>query len=94
MWILRGLLGIGVLMALAWALSENRRRVAWRVVAWGLGLQFTIALLLVHVPLFQRVLLELNRVVRVVEHASREGGSFVFGYLAGGEAPFKKGSVP
>lgn len=88
MWILRGWLGIVVLLALAWALSENRRRVEWKVVGWGVGLQFLIALLLVHVPLFQRMLLALNRVVRVVEHASREGGSFVFGYLAGGEAPF------
>lgn len=88
MWMVRGLLGLAVLLVLAWALSENRRRVAWRVVAWGVGLQFAIALLLLHVPLFRRVLLELNRVVRVVEHASREGGSFVFGYLAGGEAPF------
>ncbi|MDD4342212.1 MAG: Na+ dependent nucleoside transporter N-terminal domain-containing protein, partial [Kiritimatiellae bacterium] len=84
----RGLGGMAVLLALAWALRENRRRVQWRLVAWGGGLQFGIALLLLHVPLFQRVLLELNRVVRVVEHATREGGSFVFGYLAGGDAPF------
>ncbi|HOO21987.1 MAG TPA: nucleoside transporter C-terminal domain-containing protein [Kiritimatiellia bacterium] len=88
MWILRGLLGITVLLALAWALSENRRRVEWKVVAWGVGLQFGIALLLVHVPLFQRILMFLNRGVSVIERASREGGSFVFGYLAGGEAPF------
>ena len=35
MWILRGWLGIVVLLALAWALSENRRRVEWKVVGWG-----------------------------------------------------------
>ena len=88
MWILRGLLGMGVLLLAAWALSENRRRVDWKVVAWGVGLQFGIALLLVHVPLFQRILMVLNRGVSAIERASREGGSFVFGYLAGGEAPF------
>ena len=32
MWILRGLLGMAVLVGLAWALSENRRRVEWKVV--------------------------------------------------------------
>jgi concentrative nucleoside transporter, CNT family len=79
---------MAVLTALAWALSENRRRVEWRVVGWGLGLQFGIALLLVHVPLFQKILMGLNRGVAVIERASREGGSFVFGYLAGGQAPF------
>jgi concentrative nucleoside transporter, CNT family len=88
MWALRGLLGIVVLVALSWALSENRRRIEWKIAAWGVSLQFAIALLLVHVPVFQRVLVFLNRGVSVIERASREGGSFVFGYLAGGQAPF------
>ncbi len=88
MWIARGLLGIIVLLALSWLLSENRRRVQWRVVAWGVGLQFGIALLLVHVPLFQKILLFLNRAVGAIERASHEGGAFVFGYLTGGDAPF------
>ena len=89
MWILRGLLGIAALTALAWALSENRRRVRWKVVGWGLGLQFAFALLLVKVPVFQQMLGQLNRVVRAVEQASHEGGAFVFGYLTGGPAPFR-----
>ena len=61
MWILQGLLGLAVLTALAWALSENRRRIEWKTVGWGLGLQFAIALLLVKVPLFQQLLAELNK---------------------------------
>ena len=88
MWIARGLLGIVSLLGLAWLLSENRRRIEPRVVAWGVGLQFAIALLLLHVPLFQRILVGMNRAVAVIERASREGGAFVFGYLAGGDAPF------
>ena len=89
MWILRGLLGIAVLTGLAWALSENRRRVQWKVVGWGLGLQFGLAALMLKVPVFQTLLGQLNRVVRAVERASHEGGAFVFGYLTGGEAPFE-----
>ena len=89
MWILRGLLGIAVLTALAWALSENRRRVEWKTVGWGLGLQFAIALLMVKVPVFQQMLAQLNRVVRAIERASHEGGAFVFGYLTGGPSPFQ-----
>ena len=89
MWILRGLLGIAALTALAWALSENRRRVEWKTVGWGLGLQFAIALLLVKVPAFQQILAQLNRVVRAIERASHEGGAFVFGYLTGGPSPFQ-----
>lgn len=89
MWILRGLLGMAALVALSWLLSENRRRVQWKVVAWGLGLQFAIALLMVKVPVFQDALGQLNRVVRAVERASHEGGAFVFGYLTGGPTPFQ-----
>lgn len=89
MWILRGLLGIGVLTTVAWLLSENRRRVEWRVVGWGIALQFFIALLMVKVPVFQDALAQLNRVVRAVERASHEGGAFVFGYLTGGPSPFQ-----
>ena len=89
MWILHGLVGIAVLTALAWALSENRRRTEWKMVGWGLGLQFAIALLLVKVPLFQQMLAQLNKVVRAVERASHEGGAFVFGYLTGGPSPFQ-----
>ena len=89
MWMLRGLLGIAVFTALAWVLSENRRRADLRVVAWGLGLQFAIAVLLLKVPVFQQALAQLNKVVRAVERASHEGGAFVFGYLTGGDAPFQ-----
>ena len=88
MWILRGLLGMAALLALAWTLSENRRRVEWKVVVWGVGLQFGFAALLLHVPVFRRLLLGLNGVVAALERASREGAAFVFGYLAGGPAPF------
>lgn len=88
MWILRGLLGMAVLVLVSWALSENRRRAEWRTVGWGLGLQFGIALLMVKVPVCQHLLGQLNRVVRAIERASHEGGAFVFGYLTGGDAPF------
>ncbi len=40
------LLGIFVLIGLAWVFSNNRRRFPWRVVGWGLGLQFTLAVIL------------------------------------------------
>ena len=89
MWILRGLLGIVVLVALAWLLSENRRRVQWKVVAWGIALQFLFALLLVKVPVCRQALAQLNRVVHAIERASHEGGAFVFGYLTGGPSPFQ-----
>ncbi|UCD74100.1 MAG: hypothetical protein JSV91_09955 [Phycisphaerales bacterium] len=40
---LRGALGIIILLALAWAMSSNRRKVPWRVIGGGLVLQFILA---------------------------------------------------
>ena len=40
------LIGLVVLLGLAWAMSYHPRRVRLRTVAWGLGLQFTFALII------------------------------------------------
>ncbi len=47
---LSSLVGIVAILSLAWAFSKDRRRVPWRVVAWGLGLQLVLALLVLHTP--------------------------------------------
>ena len=41
------LLGIVVLMGIAWLLSENKRRFPWRIVLFGVALQFVFASLAV-----------------------------------------------
>lgn len=50
LWRLQGLIGIVVLVALAWAMSEHRRRIDWRLVGGGVVLQFLLAVLLLKVP--------------------------------------------
>lgn len=86
--ILRGCIGILSFLFLAWLLSENRRRLEWRIITWGLALQFAFALLLLYVPPCQILLQKLNRLVHVLYNASAEGASFVFGWIAGGDPPF------
>ena len=41
-----GLLGLVILYGIAYALSENRSAVSLKLVAWGMGLQLTFALLI------------------------------------------------
>jgi len=81
-------LGVVVLSALAWALSENRRTTPWRTVAAGLAAQFALAILLLKVPLFKDAFLALNAGVAALQKATIAGTSFVFGYLGGGALPF------
>lgn len=44
--ILRGLLGVAVIFGIAWLVSNNKKRVAWRLVGMGLVIQLTFAILI------------------------------------------------
>jgi len=83
------LLGLCVLLVVTWAVSEQRSAVRLRVVALGLVMQLTLALLLIKLPAVQAVFLGLNRLVLALQSATEAGTTFVFGYLGGGEAPFE-----
>jgi concentrative nucleoside transporter, CNT family len=85
---LQSALGIVVIIALAWAVSENRAAFPWRAVIVGLALQIGIALLLLKVPFARDVLFSLNGVVDALVAATKAGTSFVFGYAGGGATPF------
>ncbi|MBC8342113.1 MAG: Na+ dependent nucleoside transporter domain protein, partial [Proteobacteria bacterium] len=43
-------LGFVAMMGIAWCFSMNRARIPWRVVGWGVGLQFTLAVVLLKSP--------------------------------------------
>ncbi|MEZ5550280.1 MAG: nucleoside transporter C-terminal domain-containing protein [Pseudomonadales bacterium] len=86
---MQAVLGVGVLVGLAWILSEAREQVRWRVVVVGLVIQLLLAFVLLRVPFFSEWLLLLNSVVHAIERATMVGASFVFGYLSGGPQPFE-----
>lgn len=86
--IFQSLVGYFLIAALAWLVSEDRRRVSWRTVLAGAGLQLVLALVLLRVSLFRDVLLALNRLLDTVMQANEAGTSFVFGYLGGGTPPY------
>ncbi len=85
---LQSLLGLFVFCFIAWSVSENRKRVEWRVVLTGLLLQFVVAVALLKLPFLRDALLSLNVIVSSIDAATRAGTSFVFGYLGGGPLPF------
>lgn len=80
--------GIAGLVAIAWALSEQRRQVSWRIIAAGLVVQFLLALLLLKFPPSQALFLGLTKLVDAVQAATIAGTAFVFGYVGGGRSPF------
>ena len=75
-------LGLLVLLAIAFALSENRRKISLRIVIWGLGLQFVFAILFLKTPIQASLFAGMQRIVDVLSSATIEGAKFVFGNLA------------
>jgi len=87
---LQSAFGILVFLVLVWLFSEDRARVPWRTLLTGILLQFVLAGLLLWLPPFQLLFLGLNDLLLALEQATREGTSFVFGYLGGDELPFEE----
>jgi concentrative nucleoside transporter, CNT family len=85
---LQSAFGVLALLAIAWALGENRRAVSWRQTAIGLAVTIVAALVLIKLPLVARAFGAINDAVNTISAASRAGSSFVFGYLGGGALPF------
>ena len=85
---LQSALGVFAILALAFAISENRRAVPWRPVVVGLLATFALALLMLKVPQAQIVFVWINDAVIALAAATRAGTAFVFGYVGGGPPPF------
>jgi concentrative nucleoside transporter, CNT family len=86
---LQSALGVFAILAIAFAISENRRAVPWRPVAVGLLATFALALVMLKVPQAKIVFVWINDAVIALAAATRAGTAFVFGYVGGGPAPFE-----
>src|SRR5687768_18119125 len=76
------------LLAIAWAISENRRAIPWRAVVAGMVLLLLLALVFLKIPLVKAAFLKLNDALLLLERATQAGTSLVFGFLGGGSAPY------
>ncbi len=84
-----GLLGLFVLLGIAYALSANRRAIRWRTVLWGLGLQILFAFLVLKWTYGQTLLrVGASAVTSLLGH-SVDGSSLVFGKLGNPASPLQ-----
>jgi CNT family concentrative nucleoside transporter len=90
---LRSFLGLLLLTGLAWLLSVDRGRVAWRVVLWGLGLQLLFAVIILRSPVGEGVFTALNGAVVGLLGFTLDGARFVFGNLVLDNVPVGTGTV-
>ncbi len=75
-----GILGLCATLIAAYALSSNRSKVRHRIVAWGLGLQLLMAVLVLRTP-FGLVFDGLGQTFRQFVLLAEEGSFLVFGDL-------------
>ncbi|MCX2975879.1 NupC/NupG family nucleoside CNT transporter [Candidatus Marimicrobium litorale] len=85
----QALLGLPLIVLLAWLTSSNRRRFPLRLVIAGLLAQLLLASLLLKVPALQNALMLINQLVLMLEAATQQGTAMVFGFLGGGPSPFQ-----
>lgn len=73
------LLGLAVMIGLAWLLSVRRDRFPWRIVGWGVGLQLIFGVLVLKTPVGLRFFSFLNDVVAQLLRFTDSGSRFLFG---------------
>ncbi|MEC9273991.1 MAG: nucleoside transporter C-terminal domain-containing protein [Candidatus Neomarinimicrobiota bacterium] len=73
-----GLLGIVVLLAIAFALSNNRKQINMRIVGWGLGLQAIFAIFILKTPIGGPLFSFLDKTIRKLISFSDAGSDFLF----------------
>ncbi len=76
-----GIIGIIVILGLAFLWSNNRKAINYRLVFTGLGLQIALAIFILKVPIGQEIFYWLGKAINKLLDFSQEGGSFVFGDL-------------
>ncbi len=86
---LQSALGIAALLAIAWLISENRRAVSWRQAGISLIVTLVTAVIFLKIPQAAAAFVAVNEAVDAIAAATREGTSFVFGYVGGGPLPFE-----
>ena len=86
----QSVLGLVVLLLIAWGVSERRRLGAWKVALTGTALQLVLAAAMLKVPVIAGAVGAVNGLVTALEAATTAGTSLVFGFLGGAPLPFEE----
>jgi len=77
-----GIIGMGVLLGIAYILSENKKAINYRTISWGLGLQFIFAILILKTPIGRPLFSYVDKIINRLIGFADKGSEFVFGSQA------------
>ncbi|CAN5914155.1 nucleoside transporter C-terminal domain-containing protein [soil metagenome] len=83
--VLRGLLGLAVLIGIAFLFSTAKRAISWKLVGVGVLIQIVFGILVTQVPLVTKGFATLSRGFVTLLSFSQAGAEFLFGNLANPE---------
>ncbi len=94
----QGLIGIVLILAIAWLFSNNKKRINYKLVISGILLQIIIALLILKVSFVKLFFQKIGSIITHLEAFAKEGAGFVYGGLmadnmAGGSVPYRMPGV-
>ncbi len=84
---LMGVVGLATMVGIAVLMSADRKRISWRLVGIGLGIQLVFGVLILKTTAGRAVFDFAGRVVTGLLGFSREGARFVFGNLVDNQVP-------
>jgi CNT family concentrative nucleoside transporter len=85
-----GLLGVALILGLAFLLSNNRKAINYRLVLSGLALQLFLAIVILKIPPVKNFFQYLGHGMEKIEGFGREGAKFVFGDVLADKAQLSK----
>ncbi len=74
-----GVLGIVVILFIAFLLSNNKKAINYKTIGIGLALQFLFAIFIFKVPVGQKIFLTIGHSIEKLLEIANIGGAFVFG---------------
>ncbi|MCA9543572.1 MAG: NupC/NupG family nucleoside CNT transporter, partial [Myxococcales bacterium] len=75
-------LGLFVMIAIAWAMSTDRKKVPWRIMAWGIGLQVALGFVVLRTDLGRKSFVYLKDAFTALLEYYKAGADMVLGGIA------------
>ena len=80
-----GIVGILILLAVAFAMSNNRKAIDYKLIMWGLGLQLAFALFILKTPVGYPFFEFFDAMIKKLLAFSDTGGDFLFASFVSGQ---------
>ena len=83
--LVRGLIGILILILISFLFSKNRKKINWKTVLVGLGFQIVLAVLVLKIPFVKSIFETAGKAFVKILDFTMQGTSFLFGDLVSDE---------